>query len=156
MSIYIVPKNKLKKSANSLLAKTIYQNFNYITNTPELNHNMNEVNRLLTNDDAQIYLYMINKKIAGYLAGEIMKLNDGRKVFFITYLYTAKKFRNRGIASQLMDLSEQYVRKFGLSGVMLICDTHKQKLYDFYLKKGFMPDFLLRNNNRHEVLYKVV
>jgi ribosomal protein S18 acetylase RimI-like enzyme len=97
---------------------------------------------------------MHNGAIAAYLIGEIIKLNDGRIVLYINYLYTSKYFRNRGLASKLIDVAEQIVKAEKLDGLMLTCDTENNIIYNFYLKKGFMTDLILRRYEKYDVLYK--
>jgi ribosomal protein S18 acetylase RimI-like enzyme len=132
----------------------VYINFEKLSQYPQLKHNRKEIMRLLKSDDVVVYLYLVNKKIAAYMVGEIMKLNDGRHVFYISYIFTAVKFRNKGIASKLMNVIDEMTNKYGLDGVMLTCDSEDRAVYDFYLKRGFMPDMLLRTYNRYEVMYK--
>ena len=154
MSIKIVTQSELEKTNIDLLINTIYVNFIDLSEFPELKHNKDEIKKLLMSPNVQLFLYIINKKIAGYMLGEIMKLNDGRTVFYITYIYTAPKFRGKGIASKLMKLIITITEKNNLDGVMLICDTEDTHVHEFYLKRGFMPDMTLRRYDRHDVLFR--
>ena len=136
------------------LVRTIYMNFESLSENSTLNHGEDEIYRIITSPKCQLFIYLVNKKIAGYLLGELMNLNDGRFVFYITYIYTGKRFRNKGIASDLLKLTEQKVKHFNLDGIVLTVDTEEPTLLDWYTKKGFMPDMLLRTYGRHEVLSK--
>ena len=99
---------------------------------------------------------MINNKIGAYLIGDILTLDDGRRVLFVTYLFTSKLFRRRGYGTKLMELAENKAKMFKLDGVMLMCDIENKQVYDFYLTRGYMSDLILRNYSKFEVLTKVV
>lgn len=154
--IHIVSPSEIQHMRGDNLQKMLYTNFIELATSPRLGHNMQEINRLVHSPDAQIYFYMIDGRIAGYLVGEIMNLNDGRKVFYITYLYTSDKFRKRGIATELIRFAEGRGAKMDLDGIMLTCDTGNQYVYDYYQLRGFMPDMQLRNYSQHEVLFKMI
>jgi len=152
MSIHVVKfvdPNKCHK-----FVTTIYKNFIDLANYPELKHNIRELTRLVTSKDAKVYLIVVNNKIAAYLVGEIMKLNDGRRVFYISYLYTSKLFRKKGFGTKLMNRVEAYSKDFSLDGILLTYDTEDTQVNNFYLMKGFMPDMLLRKYDKFDVLFK--
>lgn len=157
LQLNIINKDQLASSNLNYLIESVFLNFNDIV-TDELNHNIPEITRILRTQNVQVYLYTMNEnntqKIVAYLIGEIMNLNDGRKVFYITYIFTVDSFRKMGLASKLIDESEKYVKQNNLTGILLTCDTHNKSVYNFYLKKGFMPDLILRNYKRHDVLFR--
>ena len=152
MSLYVVKKVDPNKSGK--LVDMLYNNFVNLAAYQQLLHNRKELTRLVTSDKAKIIFLMVNKKIAAYLVGEIKDLVDGRHVFYISYLYTAKQFRKKGFASQLLEYVEELVKKENLDGVLLTCDTDDEKVHEFYLTRGFMPDLVLRNYSKFDVLYK--
>ena len=154
MSFYKISTEKLQNSDLRNFVETIFTNFTELLEYPDLKHNRQEIYRLLTSDNARVLLYIIDGKIASYLVGEIMNLNDGRRVFYISYLYTASRFRGKGLATNLMEQVEQIVQHENLDTTLLTCDTENSMVYNFYLEKGFMPDMLLRRNQKHEVLSK--
>ncbi len=67
-------------------------------------------------------------------------------------MYVGKNFRGKKIGSQLMNLAINRCKLTGINFVVLTCDTKDKKVYSFYERMGFMPDPLLRNFGRHEVL----
>lgn len=154
MSFSILNKNKLSSSKLELFTNVIYTNFIDLAPIQQLDHNKKSIYEILKCDTAQIYLIMINNKIASYLVGKIMILNDGRNVLYISYLYTAKQFRGHGHASKLLEIADKISTKNMLDGIMLTCNSEDDKLYDFYLKKGFMPDVFLRTYGKYEVMFK--
>jgi GNAT superfamily N-acetyltransferase len=154
MSITLIKNIKPEKSQK--FVDMIYANFIDLCNYNELNHNKQEITRLITSQNAKILLIIINKKIAAYLVGEIMDLNDGRKVFYISYIFTSKHFRKQGFGSKLLNFVEKQTKKFGYDGVLLTCDTEDANINNFYLIRGFMPDLVLRRYTKHDVLYKKI
>jgi len=151
----LMDNNKLKNFNKRWLITCIYENFSYLNDVKQLSHTTNDITKLVNSKNARLYLCIMNKKIVGYLIGETMTLNDGRNVFYVSYLYIADKYRKKGYASFLMSIVNEYVKKNNLDGIMLTCDTDNVSLYDFYMKRGFMPDLLLRTYDRYDVLYNV-
>lgn len=154
MTIIELSPNTLQSRKTNKLDNMIYSSFKKLEEHPKLKHTKQEIYKLLNSRNVKLYLYILNNKISGYLLGEIMKLSDGRNVFFITYLYTAVRHRNKGIASLLLDIVDKFVDDNELSGIMLITDTEDIKVFDWYLKKGFMQDNYLRNYERYDVMFK--
>ena len=154
MSIKIVNINKIKKSKCNIFTEIIYNNFLDLENEKRLKHNRKDIHEMFTSKNPQIYLIMVNKKIAAYLVGEILNLNDGRKVLYISYLYTSTKFRKSGFGSKLMNIAEMVSNKKELDGIMLTCNSEDSYVYDFYSKRGFMPDLILRTYDKYEIMYK--
>lgn len=146
----------LTKNNSLKFANVIYQNFSDLANYPKLNHNKKELIRLLTSKNTRIYLLLYKNKIASYLVGEFITLNDGRLVFFINYIYTSSFFRNKGLGSNLIKHVIGIANKNKCDGIMLICDVENEKTYNFYLMRGFMPDVILRRYQKHDVLYKKI
>ena len=154
MSLHIIDNNKLQSSDLSFFTNVIYTNFGGLSEYPQLKHTKEEILKLLKSDNAIVCLYMVNKKLAAYMTGEIIILNDGRKVFYVAYIFTGEKFRNKGIGSKLMNVVDTITNKQMLAGIMLTCNSEDKKIYDFYLKKGFMPDLILRTCGKYEVMFK--
>lgn len=154
-NINIIPINSEyfnKKNNTNLFIDTVYKNFYYLSSDEKLKHSMQEIQRLLYSSNFKGFFIKKNGNIIGYLLGEILYLNDGRKVFFISYLYVSKMFRKHGLASKLLTLVTNLTKNLGLQAIMLICDTQDNQVHDFYLKRGFMLDMILRRYERHDVL----
>lgn len=135
----------------------VYNHFIDLANYANLNHSVQEIKKLLTSDNFKGYIVKHkNKYIIGYILGEITHLNDGRDVYFITYLYTASNFRKLGIASKLINHIKTEMKKQFIYTIMLICNTDNSKLVDFYMKKGFMLDLLLRRYEKHDVFSALI
>jgi len=154
MSVNIISSDQLSHHNLDHFTNTIYDNFADLAQDESLNHTKTEIFRVLKSPMSQVYLILENKKIIAYLVGEIMDLNDGRRVLYITYLYTAPRFRKQGLASKLLDTANHIANKNYLDAVMLTCDSNDKYVYNFYQKKGYMPDLTLRRYSRYEVLSK--
>jgi ribosomal protein S18 acetylase RimI-like enzyme len=154
MKINIIDINKIKKSKCDIFTNVIYNNFIEIADEPMLKHTKDEIKKVFNSSNPQLYIILVKNKIASYLLGEIIKLNDNRNVLYITYIYTSKNFRESGFGSKLMETAEMICKKKKLNGIVLTCNTEDPYIYDFYLKKGFMPDLQLRTYGKYEVVYK--
>lgn len=78
-------------------------------------------------------------KIVGFIMFRIVKLHDEKKFFkynfgYIEELYVVERERNKHIATKLMGQFEKYLRQNKVETVVL---TAEEKVYDFYIKKGF-------------------
>jgi ribosomal protein S18 acetylase RimI-like enzyme len=154
MLIVILGKNELKKFDLKLFSSVVFSNFSELDNET-LDHSENSIYNLLKSDSVKLYLIVSNDhKILAYILGKIMKLNDGRDVFYITYLYTSSEHRNKGYASILINLVNKTKIDEKLNGIMLTCNSTDDKIYNFYINKGFMPDIILRTYAKHEVMFK--
>ena len=91
-------------SINAITNDTIFNNFIHLANIPQLEHNKNELLRLLTSYNTITYVAYCDDKIIGYLVGEDKQLNDGRIVFYISYIYIGKNYRGMKLGSKFMSL----------------------------------------------------
>jgi len=132
-------------------ADTIYNNFVHLSKTPQLEHNRQELRRLLSSYNTTSYVAYSGNIMIAYLVGETKKLNDGRMVFYISYLYVGQKYRGLKLGTKLMDLVFKKCKKDGVQFVTLTCDVKDKKVVEFYERMGFMPDPILRNYGQHEV-----
>lgn len=136
-----------------LFVNIVYNNFKNLAKYPELKHTKPDIRELLKSPNMKGYIVREDKKILGYLLGDVNLLADGRKVFYISYIYIAQTFRNKKLGSKLLELVINNSRTLNFDGVMLICDTEDQPVFEFYQKRGFMPDLILRRYDRYDVLF---
>jgi GNAT superfamily N-acetyltransferase len=128
----IVKEIKKINSGIDSLVNIIYKNFKYLSSDPKLGHTHNEIKRLLKNNDMlSLFVYNQNGKLIAYLIGEFKTLNDGRYVYYISYLYVAKPYRSRKIGAQLMKLIISKCNNIGVKHIILTCDTHDRKVLTF-------------------------
>ena len=133
------------KNPNSL-AVTIYNNFRYLTD-PTLNHTIEEIKRLLTSSNFVGIALSDNGNVVGYLVGEYKKLNDGRFVYYITYIYVSKKYRGKKLSTLMLNKIHQIVKQKNIQYIILTCANN---LVDYYEKHGYKTDLLIpsyMNNN---------
>jgi hypothetical protein len=82
------------KESTKVFSYIVYQNFDYYKDDPVMHHTMEDINKLLKSKDMYCLLvYNIHHHLIAYLIGEIIKLDNGKMVFFINYLYVIKKYR---------------------------------------------------------------
>lgn len=148
--VKIVEISKMKSGINNF-AKIVFNNFKHISRIPELQHNMIEISRLLSSSNTISYVIYSSNVIIGYLIGEKKHLNDGRIVFYISYLYICKKYRGKNLGSHLVNLIIDKCKSWGIKFILLTCDTKDSKVIKFYDKFGFRPDTLLRSGNDYDV-----
>jgi ribosomal protein S18 acetylase RimI-like enzyme len=128
---------------------TVFSNFSDLYDFPQLNHNKKEIMRLLNSQTFHGFLVFHGNKIIGYLLGEVINYN-GKKLYFINYLFVSSVFRNKKLGTQLLDLSKDYAKEQNTEGIGLISDTENDKNFHFYKKHGFdLSDERL--HQRHEL-----
>jgi len=151
MKLSVKEITNMRSGVNSF-ANVIYNNFIHLSNDPQLQHNTTELRRLLNSSNMVAYVVYQQNTIIAYLVGETKHLNDGRDAFYISYLYIGQKYRGKKLGSKLMKMLINKCNSDGTLYILLTCDIKDKKVYEFYEKIGFMPDAILRNYGRHEVL----
>jgi ribosomal protein S18 acetylase RimI-like enzyme len=120
----------------NLFISSVFNNFIDLYDYPQLNHNKNEIVRLVNSEKFHGYIVFFGNKIIGYLLGEIINYN-GQNLFFINYIYVSPAFRNKKIGSQLINYSKDHVKINNLDGIGLIIDSENDKNMYFYKKLNF-------------------
>lgn len=157
MEIIKLNSEDLLKQDTTMLSRIIYNNFPELVDVPNVIHNQESIKRTLESKNVVLILALTkDKKIGGYLLGDIMILEDGRKVLFVSYLFVGPSLRNNGLGKKLMFESFTLGNNEFCDGVMLIYDTTDKQLREFYGKLGFMLDFNLRRYEKNDVFYKVL
>ncbi len=158
MDIVIMNKDDIKLQKDlSYFVDIIYNNFIELAHEEKLMHTKEKIEENLRNDNSIIILVMSkDNKIIGFLTGNVMMLDDRRKVFFVTYIYVAEIYRNKQIGSKLIEEAEKVGRTYKCNGVMLIYDTAKVNLVRFYEDRNYMQDINLRRYEQHDVFYKIL
>ena len=126
-------------------SQIVSNNFLYLKEVIGLNHNIEEINRLLNSDSFMGYFIykdsIETKNLVGYLIGEYISLNDGRYVYFINYFYMSSKHRSKGLGTQLMNYCiKQCTEKKGIKFIMLYCNSENNTIVNYYKKFGFIKD----------------
>jgi ribosomal protein S18 acetylase RimI-like enzyme len=133
-------------------ATLIYNHFQYLSNDHFISHNVDEIKRLLIAPQfIGLLVYDADDKIVAYLVGEIQKLDDGRQVYYIYYFYVIERHRGKQIGSKLIDMLVKKCKEQHIKHITLTCDTDDKKLVQFYFKRGFRVDNILRTGRTQEV-----
>jgi ribosomal protein S18 acetylase RimI-like enzyme len=158
MEIQTLYSDDIKKQDLTLFINLIYNNFIELSEEQKLMHTKEDIEKNLRADNSVIILVLDKKinKMLVFLTANIIELDDRRLVFYISYVYTAEKYRNNGIASRIFDVAEQIAHNKKCNGIMLIFDTENKQLYHFYEGKGYMQDINLRRYEQHDVFYKII
>ena len=156
MGIIKMEYQELKKQKKEVLVDIIYNNFGDLNDEPKLNHTPEAIMKTLNSKEVVLLLFIENGKIGGYLLGEVMILEDGRKVMYVSYIFVAKNLRTSGVGTQLLQIISKIATDKYCDGCMLIYDTTQKKLRRFYDRNNFMLDFQLRRFEKHDVFYKLV
>ncbi len=136
----------------SPMVDVIFKNFEYLTKFPDLKHNKSEIRRLLLNRDMMGLFVYHNNKMVAYLVGEHMRLSDGRYVYYISYMYVSPKYRGKKIGSQILNMLMDKCKQNNMRYIVLTCDRADKRVCEFYIKRGFKVDSMLKTDGRHEVL----
>ena len=124
------------------ISDMIYDHFIDLSQYPELKHSVREIFMLIQKDDFKgFFVYNQQNRLVGYLVGEIIITDDGRRTFYISYLYTTPAYRNKGIATSLINIViNNCINRYGINFVTLTCDSRHSKTYQFYHKLAFKED----------------
>lgn len=157
MKLNCIKTTKIKNK--EILADTIFNNFNYLTNFADLQHNKTSIINILNGDSLLCYFVFDdtdsnNRKMIAYLIGDFKKLNDGRYVYYLSYIYVSQAYRRQKIGKRLMERLFIDCKKNGCQFILLTFDTKDDKLIKFYKDYEFVPDPVLHTNNRHGVYTK--
>lgn len=139
------------KSLNNFVG-TIYNNFIELADYPQLKHTPIDIQKILTSSNLMMFTISKSGVMIAYCIGELMKLDDGRYVLFISYLYVGSKYRNNGLGTILMKKMIEYAKFKDMDAVMLVCNTEDDRVMNFYLSQGFMYDQYLRRYDKYDVL----
>jgi predicted acetyltransferase len=130
----------------NLLSKIIFFNFLYLQNENNIDFSINSIENLLKQTSLLgWFLLENNDNIAGYILGDVRVLNDGRRVYFISYFYIIKKFRNKGYGTKMILNVFNYCNNNNISFICLI----SKKNDNFFKKLGFTKDNLVNINNKN-------
>jgi GNAT superfamily N-acetyltransferase len=128
-------------------AKIIYINFIDLQNQPDISFSIEDITTTLSSNNFLGWLLLHDSgSIIGYMIGELKTLDDGRRVYFLSYFYVIKKYRGHGIGFKMMMNMIQYLKTINIQFVMLISSIYTDA-FRLYSKLGFVPDPVLKINN---------
>jgi GNAT superfamily N-acetyltransferase len=135
--------------------EVIYRNFEELEPKRELNHNRTEIKRIITSPTALILIAIYNKAIVSYIMADLVEYNN-RLLMHIYYLFTAPGYRNKGVATFLINQVQEYADVYNCKALSLTFDTYNHPLTKFYMSNGFNYDPELKSNRRHDMLVKYI
>lgn len=135
----------------NILSYIIYKNFIELSRVKYVEHTKKYIANLLSSEQLFGYLVKFNNKIIAYLVGENTQLQDGRYVYYISYMFVVPKYRKLKIGTALLQKVVQHCKNKGINFVVLTFDTNNKILYNFYHNFGFVPDPMLTNGMQHEI-----
>lgn len=155
--------NILRYTGNDLIERNltkfveiIFNNFDDISNQPELNHNKREILRLLTSPNSICIIATYKGQIIGYLIAEITSVDNFGQLMHISYIFTSPMHRNKGVASYMLNKIQSYAEELNINTLSLTFDTYDKSLERFYLNNNFVYDDNLRSHQRHDMLVKYI
>lgn len=135
--------------------EVIYRNFEEIEPKRELNHNRTEITRILTSPTSLTLVATYKKSIVSYIIADLVEFNN-RLLMHIYYLFTAPGYRNKGVATFLLNQIQDYADIYNCKALSLTYDTYNHQLTKFYLSNGFNYDPEIRSDQRHDMLVKYI
>lgn len=137
----------------------IYRNFEEFEPTRELNHNRTEIKRILTSPTSltlvAVYSNGSNISIVSYLIADLF-ISNNRRMMHIYYLFTSPAYRDKGVATYLLNQVHEYADVFNCKALSLTYDTFNHKLAKFYFANGFNYDSELMTGQRFDSLIKYI
>jgi hypothetical protein len=157
IDITIISGRDLVHKKTDILENIVYNNFIHLASHSRLSHNAETIHRLFNSELSFFMSASIDGSLIGYILGEYMNLNhindaDNRNVCYISYIYVCDRYRGKSIATNMMKIL--FSDSMKINGWMLVFDTHKKNLRDFYSKLGFKPDILHKTHSQHDVYFK--
>ena len=135
--------------------EVIYRNFEEIATVTELNHNRKEIKKVLTSPTCLILIATFGGSIISYLIADLVVYNN-RLLMHIYYIFTALGYRNKGVATFLLNQTQDYADTYDCSALSLTYDTFNHDLAKYYISNGFTYDPELKTGQRYDALVKFI
>lgn len=145
----------LQKKDIRKFVEVIYRNFEEIAKVKKLNHNRTQIKKYITSDTALIIIATYNNEIISYGIADLVLYNN-RKLMHIYYLFTSPAYRNKGVATYLINQIQEYASEYKCSALSLTFDTYNKQLSKYYETNGFTFDPDLRSKQRYDMIVKYI
>ena len=138
------------------LVNVIYNNFKYLERQNIATHDEGYISELLNSENMySVFIYDKKKRIIGYLVGKTNVLDDGRIVYFLSYIYVSPNYRNNGIGTRMMNALVDRIKHWDVSDIMLITNIKNPKVVNFFMNNnGFEYDDKFKTNQEYDILVK--
>lgn len=103
-------------------------------------YNLEKLTKELKDINSKTYLVFEDDEVVGYLKlnrGDAQTEDGYENSLEVQRIYILKKCKGKGIGSELMKLSEEEAKKYGLSYIWLGVWEHNTAAIEFYKKNGF-------------------
>lgn len=136
------------------IIEMVYKHFEYLSKYQELKHNKSDIYKLFREPDFRGYfIYNEHGLLVSYLLGEEMISNDGRRIFYIAYVYTSPFYRKKGLASILIKKCiDRSVNIRGIKFIVLTVNSLHNNTVKLYEKLGFNFDPIIDTVNPFVVM----
>jgi len=163
MNLFVCEGNYLKSQNTEKFQKKIFNDFIKYKNFKTLNHNEIEMKRLFNNKNTILISIVKENYVIGYLMGEFLNLGeisllDERSVFYITYIFIEKNYRDKKYGQKLINKLYSFIKtkNYIIDGYMLRFNYDDEKLKYFYEKNNFFKDLILSTNTEFDVFFKKI
>jgi ribosomal protein S18 acetylase RimI-like enzyme len=133
----------------TMFIEKVFHNFMDLQNQKEVVHSKEYIEELLVSDFLFGYFVVENNKLIAYLLGEVLH-DSGITSYFLNYIFVGTNYRKQKIASQLIEKVKEYIRKENIQEILLVYDSTKQELNNFYNKHNFKKSNLV--NTKKNIL----
>ena len=147
--------HELAKKNLVKLATNIFRHFLHLENVKGLDHSLETVYDRLVSDQAITILAVNNGSIIGYLVAD-QTLYNMENLMHIYYLYVIPSFRNKGVATFMLECITDYALEQGINALSLTYDTNDKNLTRFYNNNKFYFDDGIRSYQRYDMLVRRV
>ncbi len=137
------------------LARIIFTHFLQLEDVKGVDHSFESVYDKLISPQSVVVLAVNNQSIIGYVIAE-PTLYDMQNLLHIYYIYVIPSFRNKGVATRLLKMVENYAHWIGINRISLTYDTYNDNLTKFYRDNHFDFDDTIRSFQRYDMLVKHV
>ena len=97
-----------------------------------------DVRKALQDPSQMIFVARVGSLIAGFIWLEEMALGSDT-IGYISNIHVAKKYRQLGIAANLLNRAEEYFKKRRIKSIQLEVVQNNTPAIRLYLKTGFVP-----------------
>lgn len=129
------------------LSKIIFTNFIDLQYQPGIQFSIDSIRDDLISPNL-LGWFLINEenKIVGYMVGNKKRLNDGRRVYYISYFFIVESYRNTGLGKEMMINCINYIKNINIPFILLTTEINSNA-YNLYKKFGFGFDPLIKVDN---------
>ena len=100
------------------------------------NYKTEELENFINNKSNLGFIAKYNNKIVGFSFGYILIHPNGEKIFYFDAIDIMKDYQDKGIGTELMNYTKNYVKKIGCSEMFLVTNKSNISACKCYEKSG--------------------